>query len=111
MGQVRFHSRVDDDALAAVTFFAVSVFAELVGIVLYAFVFPKLQTVKEFRISAQQQGALTVKEDLAAAGLQTEHSVRIIPSLQVPHNPIFASCTKTLIGVGRMTKSANLRRA
>lgn len=74
MGQGRFYSRVDDDALVAVTFFAVSVFAEVVGIVLYAFVFPKLQTVKEFRISAQQQGALTVKEDLAAAGLQTEHS-------------------------------------
>ena len=58
------------------TFFAISVFAELVGFVLYAFVFPKLQAVKRFRISAQEQGALTVKDDLAAAGLPADH-VRI----------------------------------
>lgn len=57
-------------------FFVIAAFAELVGFFLYAAVFPKVQAVKQFRISAQQQGALTVKDDLAAAGVQTVH-VRI----------------------------------
>lgn len=43
------------------------------GGVLYAVVFPKVQAVKQFRIGAHQQGALTVKDDLAAAGLQADH--------------------------------------
>jgi len=57
----------------AVTFFAISAFLELVGFLLYAVVFPKVQTVKQFRIVARQQGALTVKDDLAAAGLPSDH--------------------------------------
>ncbi|KAG0614918.1 hypothetical protein M758_5G000700 [Ceratodon purpureus] len=61
----------------ALTFFAISVLTELLGFVLYAFVFPKVQAVKGFRIAAHQQGALTVKDDLAAAGLQTEHDDEI----------------------------------
>lgn len=47
------------------------------GFFLYAAVFPKVQAVKQFRISAQQQGALTVKDDLAAAGVQTVHDDEI----------------------------------
>lgn len=61
----------------ALTFFAISVFLELVGFLLYAVVFPKVQAVKQFRIVARQQGALTVKDDLAAAGLPSDHDSEI----------------------------------
>ncbi|XP_024364887.1 equilibrative nucleotide transporter 3 [Physcomitrium patens] len=56
----------------ALTFFAIATFVEVAGFVLYAFVFPKLNTIKGYRISAKNQGARTVKDDLDAAGLEAD---------------------------------------
>lgn len=49
-------------------FFAASCFFELLCVVLYAHVFPKLPIVKFYRAKAASEGSLTVAADLAAAG-------------------------------------------
>ncbi|KAM3365461.1 hypothetical protein ACQJBY_015280 [Aegilops geniculata] len=54
----------------ATLFFAASCFFELLCVVLYAHVFPKLPIVKFYRAKAASEGSLTVAADLAAAGLQ-----------------------------------------
>lgn len=63
-----------------VTFFAIATFVEVAGFVLYAFVFPKLNTIKGYRISAKNQGARTVKDDLDAAGLEADRVSSNIPT-------------------------------
>ncbi|CAL1406772.1 unnamed protein product [Linum trigynum] len=55
----------------ALLFFAISSFFELICVVLYAFVFPKLPVVKYYRAKAATEGSKTVCADLAAGGLQT----------------------------------------
>ncbi|XP_004507231.1 equilibrative nucleotide transporter 3-like [Cicer arietinum] len=55
----------------AITFFAISTFFELLCVILYAFVFPKLPIVKYYRSKAAAEGSKTVSADLAVAGIQT----------------------------------------
>ncbi|KAK2379850.1 equilibrative nucleotide transporter [Trifolium repens] len=55
----------------AIMFFALSSFFELLCVILYAFVFPKLPIVKYYRSKAASEGSKTVSADLAAAGIQT----------------------------------------
>jgi len=55
----------------AVLFFSLSTLFELLCVVLYAFVFPKLPIVKYYRSKAASEGSQTVSADLAAAGIQT----------------------------------------
>lgn len=57
------------------TFFAISILVQAAGFLVYAFVFPKLQTVKSYRLAARQQGSYTVVDELAAAGIQTNLKV------------------------------------
>lgn len=54
---------------AAVLFFSVSTFFELLCVLLYAFVFPKLPIVKYYRAKAASEGSKTVAGDLAAGGV------------------------------------------
>lgn len=55
----------------AVLFFAISTFFELLCVLLYAFVFPKIPIVKYYRTKAASEGSKTVSADLAAGGIQT----------------------------------------
>ncbi|CAA7060012.1 unnamed protein product [Microthlaspi erraticum] len=54
----------------ATLFFAISAFFELLCVLLYAYVFPKLPIVKYYRARAAAQGSKTVSADLAAGGIQ-----------------------------------------
>ncbi|XP_078437471.1 equilibrative nucleotide transporter 3-like [Wolffia australiana] len=54
----------------ALLFFAVTAFFELLCVLLYASVFPKLPIVKYFRLKAASEGSKTVCADLAAAGMK-----------------------------------------
>ncbi|OVA06779.1 Equilibrative nucleoside transporter [Macleaya cordata] len=55
----------------AMMFFAISTFFELLCVLLYAHVFPKLPIVKYYRSKAASEGSKTVSADLAAGGIQT----------------------------------------
>ncbi|CAL5200469.1 unnamed protein product [Lathyrus oleraceus] len=55
----------------AILFFAISTFFELLCVLLYAFVFPKIPIVKYYRTKAASEGCKTVLPDLAASGIQT----------------------------------------
>lgn len=57
-------------SLVAVLFSSISCFFELLCVLLYAFVFPKLQIVKFYRSKAASEGSLTVAADLAAGGIK-----------------------------------------
>lgn len=54
----------------ALMFFAISAVFELLCVLLYAFIFPKLPIVKYYRSKAASEGSKTVLADLAAAGIQ-----------------------------------------
>ncbi|ESQ49070.1 hypothetical protein EUTSA_v10021957mg [Eutrema salsugineum] len=54
----------------ATLFFAISALFELLCVLLYAYVFPKLPIVKYYRARAAAQGSKTVSADLAAGGIQ-----------------------------------------
>lgn len=56
----------------AVLFFAISSFFELLCILLYALVFPKLPIVKYYRAKAASEGSKTVSADLAAGGIHNQ---------------------------------------
>jgi hypothetical protein len=53
----------------AVVFWGASGLVVLIGLACYAFVFPRLEVVKNYRLRAAQQGSLTVNDDLYAAGV------------------------------------------
>ncbi|XP_027928551.1 equilibrative nucleotide transporter 3-like isoform X1 [Vigna unguiculata] len=55
----------------AILFFAISTFFELLCVILYAFIFPKLPIVKYYRSKAASEGSKTVSADLAAGGIRT----------------------------------------
>ncbi|XP_057451027.1 equilibrative nucleotide transporter 3-like isoform X2 [Lotus japonicus] len=55
----------------AIMFFVISTFFELLCVMLYAFVFPKLPIVKYYRSKAASEGSKTVSADLAAGGILT----------------------------------------
>jgi solute carrier family 29 (equilibrative nucleoside transporter), member 1/2/3 len=58
-------------SLMAVLFSSISCFFELLCVLLYAFVFPKLLIVKFYRSKAASEGSLTVTADLAAGGIKS----------------------------------------
>ncbi|KAH8490502.1 hypothetical protein H0E87_022875 [Populus deltoides] len=57
--------------LSAVSFLAISAFFELLCVLLYAYVFPKLAIVKYYYSKAASEGSKTVSADLAAGGIET----------------------------------------
>ncbi|XP_058208937.1 equilibrative nucleotide transporter 3-like isoform X1 [Rhododendron vialii] len=59
-------------AIYKILFFAISTFFELLCVLLYAFVFPKLPIVKYYRSKAASEGSKTVSADLAAGGIYAE---------------------------------------
>ncbi|KAI9075285.1 hypothetical protein K1719_042690 [Acacia pycnantha] len=65
-----FENSRDGLRKGAIMFFAISTFFELVCVLLYAFVFPKLPIVKYYRSKAASEGSKTVTADLAAGGIQ-----------------------------------------
>ncbi|KAL1214619.1 Equilibrative nucleotide transporter 3 [Cardamine amara subsp. amara] len=56
----------------AMIFLAIATFIELLCVLLYAYVFPKLPIVKYYRSKAANEGSKTVIADLAAAGIQNQ---------------------------------------
>ncbi|MED6173266.1 Epsin-3, clathrin recruitment and traffic between the Golgi and endosome [Stylosanthes scabra] len=66
-----FENSKDGLRKGAILFFAISTFFELVCVLLYAFVFPKIPIVKYYRSKAASEGSKTVSADLAAGGIQT----------------------------------------
>uniref|UniRef100_A0A0E0ED10 Uncharacterized protein n=1 Tax=Oryza meridionalis TaxID=40149 RepID=A0A0E0ED10_9ORYZ len=60
----------------AILFFSITCFFELVCLLLYAYVFPKLPIVKYYRSKAAAEGSKTVASDLAAAGINNEQSIQ-----------------------------------
>ncbi|XP_061346729.1 equilibrative nucleotide transporter 3-like [Gastrolobium bilobum] len=66
-----FENSKDGLRKGAILFFAISTFFELLCVLLYAFVFPKLPIVKYYRSKAASEGSKTVSADLAAGGIQT----------------------------------------
>ncbi|KAK4360336.1 hypothetical protein RND71_019288 [Anisodus tanguticus] len=64
-----FDSSKDGLRKGAILFFTVSILFELLCVLLYAFVFPKLPIVKYYRAKAASEGSKTVASDLAAGGV------------------------------------------
>lgn len=67
-----FENSKDGLRKGAILFFAISTFFELLCVLLYAFVFPKLPIVKYYRSKAASEGSKTVSADLAAGGVYAE---------------------------------------
>ncbi|XP_062188726.1 equilibrative nucleotide transporter 3-like [Phragmites australis] len=67
-----FENSKDGLRIGAILFFSVTCLFELLCLLLYKFVFPKLPIVKYYRSKAAAEGSKTVASDLAAAGLGTE---------------------------------------
>ncbi|MED6222053.1 Epsin-3, clathrin recruitment and traffic between the Golgi and endosome [Stylosanthes scabra] len=67
-----FENSQDGLRKGAILFFAISTFFELLCVLLYAFVFPKIPIVKYYRSKAASEGSKTVSADLAAAGIKTQ---------------------------------------
>ncbi|VVA97062.1 unnamed protein product [Arabis nemorensis] len=65
-----FENSRDGLRKGAILFFAISAFFELLCVLLYAYVFPKIPIVKYYRARAAAQGSKTVSADLAAGGNQ-----------------------------------------
>jgi equilibrative nucleoside transporter 1/2/3 len=53
-------------------FSSIACFFELLCVILYAFVFPKLPIMKFYRTKAASEGSLTVTADLAAGGIKSQ---------------------------------------
>ncbi|KAF5950004.1 hypothetical protein HYC85_011997 [Camellia sinensis] len=67
-----FENSKDGLRKGAILFFAISAFFELLCVLLYALVFPKLPIVKYYRSKAALEGSKTVSADLAAGGIHAE---------------------------------------
>ncbi|KAL6975748.1 Epsin-3, clathrin recruitment and traffic between the Golgi and endosome [Sarracenia purpurea var. burkii] len=67
-----FENSKDGLRKGANLFFAISTFFELLCVLLYAFVLPKLQIIKYYRSKAASEGSKTVSADLTAGGICTE---------------------------------------
>ncbi|KAK8698641.1 hypothetical protein V6N13_114752 [Hibiscus sabdariffa] len=65
-----FENSQDGLRKGALLFFGISAFFELLCVLLYAYVFPKLPIVKYYRSKAASEGSKTVASDLAAGGIQ-----------------------------------------
>jgi len=72
----------------AVLFFAICTFFELLCVLLYAYIFPKLDIVKHYRSKAASEGSKTVSADLAAGGIQTllKPEVYLLPLVYIWNN-------------------------
>ncbi|KAH0716816.1 hypothetical protein KY290_013072 [Solanum tuberosum] len=77
-----FDNSQDGLRKGAILFFAVSTLFELLCVLLYAFVFPKLPIVKFYRAKAASEGSKTVASDLAAAGVYKQG-----PETKDEHDP------------------------
>ncbi|KAJ4847883.1 Epsin-3, clathrin recruitment and traffic between the Golgi and endosome [Turnera subulata] len=71
-----FENSKDGLRKGAILFFAISAFFELLCVLLYAYMFPKLPIVKYYRSKAASEGSKTVSADLAAGGIQTPARVQ-----------------------------------
>nr|DAD23099.1 TPA_asm: hypothetical protein HUJ06_024562 [Nelumbo nucifera] len=69
-----FENSKDGLRKGAILFFGISAFFELLCVLLYAFIFPKIPIVKYYRSKAASEGSKTVSADLAAGGIQTKPS-------------------------------------
>lgn len=69
-----FENSKDGLRKGAIMFFAISILFELLCVLLYAFVFPKLPIVKYYRSKAASEGSKTVEADLAAGGIETSQA-------------------------------------
>ncbi|XP_044501111.1 equilibrative nucleotide transporter 3-like [Mangifera indica] len=68
-----FENSRDGLRKGAIMFFSISTFFEILCVLLYAYIFPKLPIVKYYRAKAASEGCKTVSADLAAGGIQTLH--------------------------------------
>ncbi|KAJ6291352.1 hypothetical protein OIU76_023423 [Salix suchowensis] len=66
-----FDNSQDGLRKGAILFFALCTIFELFCVLLYAYIFPKLDIVKHYRSKAASEGSKTVSADLAAGGIQT----------------------------------------
>ncbi|KAM7263062.1 hypothetical protein ACFE04_000745 [Oxalis oulophora] len=66
-----FDKQEDGQRKGTLLFLSISTAFEFACIFLYAYVFPKLQIVKQYRLKAAAEGSKTVSADLAIAGIQT----------------------------------------
>ncbi|XP_043805464.1 equilibrative nucleotide transporter 3 isoform X3 [Manihot esculenta] len=66
-----FENSRDGLRKGAILFFAISAFFELLCVILYAYIFPKVPMVKYYRSKAALEGSKTVLDDLVAGGIQT----------------------------------------
>ncbi|XP_026442298.1 equilibrative nucleotide transporter 3-like [Papaver somniferum] len=69
--KVAFENSKNGLRKGAMMFFAISVLFELLCLLLYAYIFPKLPIVKYYRAKAASEGSKTVSADLVAGGIQT----------------------------------------
>ncbi|AAF04424.1 Equilibrative nucleotide transporter 2 [Arabidopsis thaliana] len=69
----------------ATLFFAMSASFELVCVLLYAYVFPRIPVVKYYRAKAIIQGSRTVWADLAAGGIQVQPITQDEEALRYDH--------------------------
>ncbi|TVU38446.1 hypothetical protein EJB05_11817 [Eragrostis curvula] len=72
-----FENTKDGLRIGAILFFSITCLFELLCLLLYALVFPKLPIVKYYRAKAAAEGSKTVASDLAAAGLSTDQQGQI----------------------------------
>ncbi|XP_020876413.1 equilibrative nucleotide transporter 3 isoform X3 [Arabidopsis lyrata subsp. lyrata] len=66
----------------AMMFLAISTFIDLLCVMLYTYVLPKLPIVKYYRRKAASEGSKTVSADLAAAGIQNQSGLPLGSSMQ-----------------------------
>ncbi|KAJ4813356.1 Equilibrative nucleoside transporter 4 [Rhynchospora pubera] len=70
MTKAAFEDSNDGLRKGALLFFAITCFFELLCFLLYAYVFPRIPIVKNYRMKAASEGSLTVAADLAAGGIK-----------------------------------------
>lgn len=90
----------------AVLFFAISTFFELLCVILYAFVFPKLPIVKYYRSKAAAEGSKTVSADLAAGGIHRQpEQVKLFDNFINGYNTSIATLSVFSIFISGWSKS------
>ncbi|MCL7051001.1 hypothetical protein MKW94_010124 [Papaver nudicaule] len=75
--KVAFEKSKDGLRKGALMFFAISALFELLSLLLYAYILPKLPIVKYYSTKAASEGSKTVSADLAAGGVQTLSSNQV----------------------------------
>ncbi|CAA7394652.1 unnamed protein product [Spirodela intermedia] len=80
----------------ALLFFAISSFFELLCVLLYAFIFPRLPIVRFYRSKAASEGSKTVSADLAAGGMR-DLPTHDAPQGEDPKHPERLSTTQLFL--------------